>query len=115
MKKVIRLTENDLTRIVKRVIKEHNQDSNKKKKGIKEQQEFEGSKRSIMFNDVYTAIEDALESNDIDPELYDDEIFKVANRIMDGFESELAYIDETTLFMDLLDDLSNREDENNEF
>jgi hypothetical protein len=115
MKKVIRLTETNLINLVEKVIKEHNQDSNKKKKGIKEQQEFEGSKRSIMFNDVYTAIEDELVSNNVDPGWYDDEIVEVANQIMDGFEWELSNIGETTLFMDLLDDLSNREDENNEF
>jgi hypothetical protein len=98
--KVITLSESDLNRIVNRTIK---------KPRLKEQQEFEGYLRSITITDVYTAIEDELVSNNVDPGWYDDEIVEVANQIMDGFESELSYIGETSIFMDLLDDLRDRE------
>ena len=98
--KVINLTESDLSRIVNRTIK---------KPRLKEQRGFEVSLRRITINDVISSIEDELESNDIDSGLYYDEIVGVANQIMDGFESELAYIDETTLFMGLLDYLRDRE------
>jgi hypothetical protein len=98
--KVITLTESDLSRIVNRTIK---------KPRLKEQRGFEGYLRSITITDVYTAIEDELVSNNVDPGWYDDEIVEVANQIMDGFESELSYIGETSIFMDLLDDLRDRE------
>jgi hypothetical protein len=94
--KVITLTESDLSRIVNRTIK---------KPRLKEQRGFEGYLRSITINDVISSIEVELESNGINVRKYEGEIVDLANNVMDGFEWELSNIGDTSIFMDLLDDL----------
>jgi hypothetical protein len=98
--KVITLTESDLSRIVNRTIK---------KPRLKEQRGIEGYLRSITINDVISSIEVELGSNGINVRRYEGEIVDLANQVMDGFESNLSYIGETSIFMDLLDDLRDRE------
>ncbi len=79
-KKIVRLTESDLTRIVKRV--------------INEEDEMEGKGMSVTIKDVFEEVVNALD------ELggYDDSMkgkaMKLAKKIMSNFQDDLAYISE---------------------
>ena len=98
MKKIVRLTESDLTRIVKRV--------------INEEDEMEGKGMSVTIKDVFEEVVNALD------ELggYDDSMkgkaMKLAKKIMSNFQDDLAYISENPNFQDDLAYISdNHEDE----
>jgi hypothetical protein len=96
MKKIVRLTENDLTRIVKKTVKE-SQDMS--------------MGNSISIEDIVSSIESELSHQDIDPGWYENEIYDAAEKIMEEFRYQLHYIDESVIFMDLLEDLRNKDDE----
>lgn len=64
---------------------------------------------SITIADIVDAIADELSNVDIDVNMYETEIHDVAKRIMEEFKQDLAYIGEKTQFLDLLDDLRNKE------
>jgi hypothetical protein len=100
MKKVVRLTENDLKRIVRKTIKESQGEP------MDSQWEIQ-----ITIEDIASSIESGLSENDIDPGWYEDEIYIAAGEIMESFRYQLDYIDENVVFMDLLEDLRNRDDE----
>ena len=100
MKKIVRLTENDLTRIVRKTVKES-------------QDMLMGNPmgRSISIEDIVSSIESELSQHDIDPGWYENEIYSAAELIMEEFNYTLHYIDENVVFMDLLEDLRNKDDE----
>jgi hypothetical protein len=98
MKKIVKLTENDLTRIVRKTVKE----SQNKLMGIP-------MGGSITIEDIVMSIESELSRNDIDPGWYENEIYSTAKNIMEGFKYQIQYIDENTVFMNLLDNLRNRD------
>ena len=79
MKKVIKLTESDLTRIVKRV--------------IKEEDDMEGMDVSITVKDIFEQVKDAL--NDIDG--YDDATMRekamdLSKEIMSNLRDDLSMV-----------------------
>jgi hypothetical protein len=81
MKKINRLTERDLTRIVKRVIKEEEDDNKKESKGM-----------SITIKDVFDEVVNALkELGDYDDSMKG-KAMKLAKKIMSNFKDDLAYI-----------------------
>lgn len=100
MKKIVRLTESDLTRIVRKTVKESQDMSMGNQWG-----------KSISIEDIVSSIESELSQHDIDPGWYENEIYSAAEKIMEEFNYTLHYIDENVVFMDLLDDLRNRDDE----
>jgi hypothetical protein len=100
MKKIVRLTENDLTRIVRKTVKESQDMSMGNPMG-----------NSISIEDIVSSIESELSHQDIDPGWYENEIYIAAGEIMEEFRYQLHYIDENVVFMDLLDDLRNKDDE----
>jgi hypothetical protein len=84
MKKIVRLTESDLTRIVKRVINED-----------KEEDEMGGMRMSITVKDIFEAVIDALH----DLGTYDDasmgeKAMNLAKMIMSNMQDDLAYVTE---------------------
>jgi hypothetical protein len=99
MKKIVRLTENDLTRIVRKTVKESQDTSIWNTRG-----------ESISIEDIVSSIESELSQHDIDPGWYENEIYSAAELIMEEFNYTLSYIDENAVFMDLLVDLRNRDD-----
>jgi hypothetical protein len=100
MKKIVRLTENDLTRIVRKTVKESQDTSIWNTSGV-----------SISIEDIVSSIESELSQHDIDPGWYENEIYSAAELIMEEFNYTLSYIDENAVFMDLLEDLRNKDDE----
>ena len=84
MKKIIKLTESDLTRIVRRVINEN-----------KEEDEMGGMRMSITVKDIFEAVIDALH----DLGTYDDasmgeKAMNLAKMIMSNMQDDLAYVTE---------------------
>jgi hypothetical protein len=79
MKKIVKLTESDLSRIVKRVIKE---------------EEMEGRSMSLTVKDIFEGVVNAL--NEVGE--YDDsmerEAMRLAKDILYRMQDELAYISE---------------------
>ena len=100
MKKIVRLTESDLNRIVRKTVKE-SQDMSM----------GNPMDKSISIEDIVASIENGLSQHDIDPGWYENEIYSAAELIMEELNYTLHYIDENVVFMDLLDDLRNRDDE----
>jgi len=98
--KVITLTESDLNRIVRKTIKESQGEPMDSQLEIK-----------ITIEDIVSSIESGLSEKDIDPGWYEDEIYIAAREIMESFRDQLYYIYENVVFMDLLEDLRNRDDE----
>jgi len=83
MKKINRLTERDLTRIVKRVIKEEEDDNKKESKGM-----------SITIKDVFDEVVNALkELGDYDDSMKG-KAMKLAKDIIYKMQDDLAYISE---------------------
>lgn len=96
MKKIIKLTESDLSRIVKRV--------------IKEEDEMEGMGMSITVRDIFDEVRNALH----DLGGYDDatmgkKAMALAIQIMRGMQDDLAYVTEN--YEDLLYEILDNEDE----
>ncbi len=80
MKRIAKLTERDLTRIVKRV--------------IKEEDEMEGKGMSITIRDVFEEVVNALDELGGYDESMKGEAMKLAKKIMYNFQDDLAYISE---------------------
>jgi non-homologous end joining protein Ku len=81
MKKIVKLTESDLSRIVKRV--------------IKEEDEMEGMGMSITVRDIFDEVRNALH----DLGMYDDasmgkKAMALAKQIMSNMRDDLAYVTE---------------------
>lgn len=81
MKKIVKLTESDLSRIVKRV--------------IKEEDEMENMGMSITLDDVFNEVRNALH----DLGMYDDasmgkKAMALAKQIMSNMRDDLAYVTE---------------------
>lgn len=96
MKKIVKLTESDLSRIVKRV--------------IKEEDEMEGIGMSITVRDIFDEVRNALH----DLGGYDDatmgkKAMALAIDIMRGMQDDLAYVTEN--YEDLLYEILDNEDE----
>ena len=96
MKKIVKLTESDLSRIVKRV--------------IKEEDEMEGMGMSITVRDIFDEVRNALH----DLGGYDDatmgkKAMALAIQIMHGMQDDLAYVTEN--YEDLLYEILENEDE----
>lgn len=100
MKKIVRLTESDLNRIVRKTVKESQDTSIWNTRG-----------ETISVEDIVSSIESELSLHDIDSGWYENEIYDAAEKIMEEFNYTLTYIDENAVFMDLLVDLKNRGDE----
>ena len=96
MKKIVKLTESDLSRIVNR--------------GIKEEDEMEGMGMSITLDDVFDEVRNALH----DLGMYDDasmgkKAMALAKQIMSNMRDDLAYVTEN--YEDQLYDIIGDEDE----
>jgi hypothetical protein len=97
MKKIVKLTESDLSRIVKRV--------------IKEEDEMEGMGMSITLDDVFDEVRNALHDQF---GMYDDasmgkKAMALAKQIMSNMRDDLAYVTEN--YEDQLYDIIGDEDE----
>lgn len=79
MKKIVKLTESDLTRIVKRVIKEDD--------------EMEGS-GSITIKDVFEEVVNALDQLGGYNESMEEQAMELARNIMHKMQDDLVYISE---------------------
>ena len=81
MRKTIKLTEGDLTRIVRRVIKEDNKEDKMRGRGM-----------SITVEDIFKEVVDNLkELGDYDDSM-NSKAMKLAKKIMSNFKDDLAYI-----------------------
>ena len=79
MKKIIRLTESDLTRIVKRV--------------IKEEDEMEGMGISITLDDVFKGIRESLHDlGGYDDATMGENTMDLAREIMSSFKEDLSVV-----------------------
>jgi len=96
MKKIIRLTESDLTRIVKRVIKEQDEELGQTDKGEERLQELIEEARDFLENECGYDIEEinSMSEYDIVEALYADNNEDLADEIeellnQEGFDTEL--------------------------
>jgi len=81
MKKIIKLTESDLSRIVKRV--------------IKEEDEMEGRSMSITVEDVFKEVRNALhELGMYDDASMGEKAMNLAKMIMSNMQDDLSYVTE---------------------
>lgn len=81
MKKIIKLTESDLSRIVKRV--------------IKEEDEMEGRSMSITVEDVFKEVRNALhELGMYDDASMGEKAMNLAKIIMSNMQDDLSYVTE---------------------
>jgi len=83
MKKTVRLTESDLTRIVKRVVIEQN-----------EEDRMEGEGMSITVEDIFEGVRDALDQLGGYRDSMKTEAMKLARNIMSSMQDDLAYVTE---------------------
>lgn len=82
MRKTIKLTEGDLSRIVKRVINEED----------KKEDKMGGRGMSITIEDIFEEVVDDLKKlGDYDDSMKS-KAMKLAKKIMSGFKDDLAYI-----------------------
>jgi hypothetical protein len=81
MKKVARLNERDLSRIVRRVIKED-----------KEEKEMEGRSMSLTVKDIFEEVVNALNELGEYDDSMESEAMRLAEDIMYRMQDELAYI-----------------------
>ena len=81
MKKTVRLTESDLTRIVKRVVIEQN-----------EEDRMEGEGMSITVKDIFESVIDALDQMGGYRDSMKTEAMKLARNIMSIMQDNLDYI-----------------------
>jgi hypothetical protein len=95
MKKIIRLTESDLTRIVKRVIKEQDEEWGQTDRGEEELQDLIEEARDILENELGYSIEeinsmDEMDMVDILSDEYDDLAMNIEELLnQEGFDTEL--------------------------
>jgi hypothetical protein len=95
MKRIIRLTESDLTRIVKRVIKEQDEEWGQTDRGEEELQELIEEARDILENELGYSIEeinsmDEMDMVDILSDEYDDLAMNIEELLnQEGFDTEL--------------------------
>jgi hypothetical protein len=97
MKKIIRLTESDLTRIVRRVIKEDN-----------EEDKMGGMRMSITVKDIFESVRDALDQMGGYRDSMKTEAMKLARNIMSSMQDNLDYI--TDNYEEQLYDILGEED-----
>ena len=90
MKKIIRLTESDLTRIVKRVIKEQDEEFGQTDKGEEELQDLIEEARDILENECGYDIEEinSMDERDIVECLFEEGHEDLASEIEDLLEQE---------------------------
>jgi hypothetical protein len=90
MKKIIRLTELDLTRIVKRVIKEQDEEFGQTDKGEEELQDLIEEARDILENECGYDIEEinSMDERDIVECLFEEGHEDLASEIEDLLEQE---------------------------
>ena len=81
MKKTVRLTESDLTRIVKRVVIEQN-----------EEDRMEGEGMSITIKDIFEEVRDALDKMGGYRDSMKTEAMQLAINIMSSMQDDLAYV-----------------------
>ena len=81
MKKTVRLTESDLTRIVKRVVIEQN-----------EEDRMEGEGMSITIKDIFEEVRDALDKMGGYRDSMKTEAMQLARNIMSSMQDDLAYV-----------------------
>jgi hypothetical protein len=98
MKKIIKLTESDLTRIVKRVVIEQN-----------EEDRMEGEGMSITVKDIFEEVKDALDQMGGYRDSMKTEAMQLARNIMSNMQDDLAYITEN--YEDQLYDIRGDEEE----
>ena len=86
MKKIVRLTESDLSRIVKRVIKEEREEEER------EEEEMDDMEKSITLNYVFEEVVNALnELGEYDGSMKG-KAMELVKKIMNSMRDELAYI-----------------------
>jgi hypothetical protein len=97
MKRIIRLTESDLTRIVKRVIKEQDEEWGQTDRGEERLQELIEEARDILENELGYSIEEinSMDERDIVEFLSDEGYEDLASKIEylldeEGFDTELG-------------------------
>ena len=90
MKKIIRLTESDLTRIVKRVIKEQDEEFGQTDKGEEELQDLIEEARDILENECGYDIEEinSMDERDIVECLFEEGHEDLASEIENLLEQE---------------------------
>ena len=98
MKKITKLTESDLTRIVKRVVIEQN-----------EEDRMEGEGMSITVKDIFEEVRDALGQMGGYRDSMKTEAMQLARNIMSNMQDDLAYITEN--YEDQLYDIRGDEEE----
>ena len=98
MKKITKLTESDLTRIVKRVVIEQN-----------EEDRMEGEGMSITVKDIFEEVRDALDQMGGYRDSMKTEAMQLARNIMSNMQDDLAYITEN--YEDQLYDIRGDEEE----
>ena len=81
MKKTVRLTESDLSRIVKRVVIEQN-----------EEDRMEGEGMSITIKDIFEEVRDALDKMGGYRDSMKTEAMQLARNIMSSMQDDLAYV-----------------------
>lgn len=89
MKKLIKLSENDLNRLTKKILKEDDS----------------WARKPITMKSVIMTIEDALKEYDIDPEGHEKKIMEFAEELMYNFHSTLSYISDEGRFKDLMGEI----------
>ena len=96
MRKTIRLTEGDLSRIVKRIVKESDN-------------EMGGRNMSITVRDIFEEVRDALDKMGGYRDSMKTEAMQLARNIMSNMQDDLAYITEN--YEDQLYDIRGDEEE----
>jgi len=99
MRKTIKLTEGDLSRIVKRVIKESDN-------------EMEGEGMSITVKDIFEEVKNALHDLGGYRDSMKTEAMQLARNIMSSMQDDLAYV--TDNYEDQLYDILDEEEEEDE-
>jgi hypothetical protein len=101
MRKTIKLTEGDLSRIVRRVIKEDN-----------EEDKMGGMRMSITVKDIFEAVIDALDQMGGYRDSMKTEAMQLARNIMSSMQDNLDYI--TDNYEEELDEILGDEDYDDE-
>ena len=101
MKKITKLTESDLTRIVKRVVIEQN-----------EEDRMEGEGMSITIKDIFEEVRDALDKMGGYRDSMKTEAMQLARNIMSSMQDDLAYVTEN--YEEELDEILGDEDYDDE-
>ena len=99
MRKTIRLTEGDLSRIVKRIVKESDN-------------EMGGRNMSITVRDIFEEVRDALDKMGGYRDSMKTEAMQLARNIMSSMQDDLAYVTEN--YEEELDEILGDEDYDDE-